>query len=222
MAFHAPREEGQSQAMETGPQDVVVAPSALPSKHLARAGQESPLRETSLPDGWQLRRGSVGVLVDGQGREVIAGAPDAPLVGVEASGDGKWLVHHGSGRYAVYDANGGLVRTVPVFNVPGAGAPMWRWKDSSSLVGVVEVSDEDGQPRYPETDVLPTRTLLVMYPLDEDVDDLYMLDAPEPPAGTVVRLEGVTRQGGLVLSAVVPAEYFGGAPEQALGIYEVE
>jgi len=222
MALPVPHEDGRAQAAEAAPRHVAVAPAALPSKHLAKIGTEARLREASMPEGWQFRRGSAGVLIDGQGERVIAGSADAPLVGVEASQDGKWLVHHGSGRYAVHAADGHLLRTIPMFDLPGAGALVWRWRDSTSLVGVAEFPSADEMPGYPETDVLPARTLLVLYPLDGDEGALYALDAPKPPAGTVVRLEGMTLQGALVLSAVVPAEYFGGAPEQALGVYEVE
>jgi len=222
VALPAPHEDGKARAAEAATPHVAVAPAALPSKHLARVGPEARLREASMPKGWQFRRGSAGVLVDGQGHRIITGSADAPLVGIEPSQDGKWLAHHGSGRYSVYAADGHLLQTVPMFELAEAGGLVWRWKDATSLVGVAEFPSTDATADYPETDVLPARTLLVLYPLDGDGNTLYALDAPKPPAGTVVRLEGVTLQGALVLSAVVPAEYFGGAPEQALGVYEVE
>lgn len=222
MAFPSSGDEERAGAADTSADGVVVSFASLPSMTLVRGAQEAELREQTIPEGWQMRRGLAGALMSPDGRKIIEGSEAAPLVGAEMSSDGEWLVHHGSGRYVVYGRDGHRVRAIPMFEFRGAGSLLWQWKDSSHLVGVVEVSNEDEGPRYPESDVLPAKTLLVLYRLDEDGGTLYALKVPEAPADTVLRLDGVTLQGALVLSAVVPEEYFGGAPERQLGVYDVE
>ncbi|MDN5782200.1 MAG: hypothetical protein L0H23_09305 [Luteimonas sp.] len=222
MAFPPSRGEGKAGAAEAGVTGVAVSFASLPSMVLARDARETKLREGTIPEGWQMRRGMAGALMSPAGRKIIEGSEAAPLVGAEMSPDGGWLVHQGSGRYVVYDRDGHRMRSIPMFEIRGAGSLLWQWKDSSSLVGVVEVSNEDEGPRYPDSDILPTETFFVLYRLDEDGGTLYALKAPEPPPGTVLRLEGVTLQGALILSAVLPEEYFGGMPEQRLGAYDVE
>jgi len=70
--------------------------------------------------------------------------------------------------------------------------------------------------------VRPTATLLLLYRLADGGGTLHVLDAPQPPRGTVVRLDGVTTEAALVLSAVVPEEYFGGALQERPGLYDLE
>ena len=222
MAFPSPHGEEGAAAAESDVREVTVSFASLPSMSLARHARQAELREQAMPEGWQMRRGVAGVLMNPEGRKIIEGSEAAPLVEAEMSPDGRWLVNHGSGRYVLYDRDGHRVRSIPMFEFRGAGSLLWQWKDSSSLVGVVEVSNEDEGPRYPESDILPTRTFLVLYRLDEDGGTLYALKAPEPLPGTVLRLDGVTLQGALILSAVLPEEYFGGMPEQQLGVYDVE
>ena len=210
-------------AARTG-SDARISLSTLPSlalKGVAGAGVQ--LRSDELPGDWRLRRGTGGKLTDQHGRVVIEGSMDAPLVGVElAPGGERWLVDHGSGRYAIYDFEGARVQDVPGFEFQDASAITWRWKDAASLVGITEISPDEKFPRYPDSDVRPSATLLFLYRLEIHGGTLYALKAPEPPRSTVVRLDGVTLQGALLLSATVPEEYFGGMPEQQLGVYEVE
>lgn len=204
--------------------EVQISLSGLPSLALAKmVGTRSQLRNDEIPDGWRLLQGGGGKLADSRDRIVIQGSGDAPLVSVELSPDGeRWLVDHGSGRYAIYALEGARVQDVPGFEVQDASAITWRWKDASSLIGITEISPEENLPQYPDADVRPSATLLFLYRLAQDGGTLYALKAPEPPRGAVVRLDGVTSRGALVLSAVVPEEYFGGAPEEQLGVYDVE
>lgn len=205
------------------PNEVEVQLHDLPMLRLERDhGPSAPLRQDALPDHWRLRRGVSGALVDPDGNDVIVGSFDAPMVDIAASPDGRrWLVHHGSGRYVVYDRDGSHAQAIPMFRFPGAGTVAWHWKDSSSLVGVVDFSDWDGKPRYPDSDVLPSSTSFVLYRSEQGTNTLYALDAPKPHGTLVLRIEGVTAQGGLLLSEVSAQEYYGGAPERELGVYDL-
>lgn len=103
-----------------------------------------------------------------------------------------------------------------------ASAATWFWKDSRSLIGVTEISTPIHRPQYPDGDVLPESTLLFLYQPYEDAEKLHLLKTPEPAPGTVIRLEGVTEGGMLVLGIVEPKQYFGGLPKKVIGIFDVE
>lgn len=204
--------------------EVAVNSSGLPSLELKKMiGSRSQLRNEAMPDAWRLLQGGGGKLIDPQGGIVIRGSGDAPLVNAELSPDGKrWLVDRGSGRYAICDLEGTCVHDVPGFEFPDASAITWRWKDASSLAGITEISRDERTPRYPDSDVRPSATLLFLYRLADGGGMLHALDVPQPPRGTVVRLDGVTTEGALILSSIAPEDYFAGTSGELLGIFGLE
>ena len=119
--------------------------------------------------------------------------------------------------------DGTLVTEVPLAHttIKDASLINWRWKDARTLVGVTEVAPPVERPQYPDGDVLPETTLLFLYRPHEDSRTVYRLRAGQPPPGTVIRLEGVTEDGMLQLSAVEPNQYFGGPAKKILGVFDV-
>ena len=200
--------------------------SAIATVDLQRVSIEAPsLLDDYPPAGFQVFPGSGGRVFAPDGEVILTGTQGRPILSVRrAPGEGDLLVHFGSGNYWIYNLKGAVIADLsevhPLFE--GASAAIWRWKDSRSLVGVTEISPLVKQPRYPDGDVLPARSLLLLYEPYDDPKRIYLLKAPEPAAGTVIRLEGVTENGMLLLSAVEPQQYFGGPPRKILGGFEGE
>lgn len=200
-------------------------PVAIPTLDLEEISVSSlALLDDLPPRGWRLSRGANGRLSREDGQIILKGTRDRPLQSVRRAPEGDaLLVHFGSGHYGIYMPDGTLVAEVPLAHttIKDASLISWRWKDSRTLVGVTEVSPPVERPQYPDGDVLPETTLLFLYRPHEDSRTVYRLRAEQPPPGTVIRLEGVTEDGMLQLSAVEPNQYFGGPPKKILGVFDV-
>ncbi len=200
--------------------------SAIATVDLQRVSIEAPsLLDDYPPAGFQVFPGSKGRVFAPNGEAILTGSQERPIFSVRpAPGDGDLLVHFGSGNYWIYNLKGAVIADLsevhPLFE--GASAAIWRWKDSRSLVGVTEISPPVRRPMYPDGDVLPERTLLFLYEPYDDPEKVYLLSTPEPAAGTVLRLEGVTDDGMLLLGVVEPQQYFDGPPREILGVFELE
>ena len=200
--------------------------SAIPILDLRRVSIEAPsLLDDYSPAGFQVFPGSRGRVFAPVGEVILKGTQGRPIFSVRrAPGDGDLLVHSGSGNYWIYNPEGAVIADLPEVHplFEDASAATWRWKDSRSLGGVTEISPPVRRPMYPDGDVLPESTLLFLYEPYDDPEKVYLLRTPEPAAGTVIRLEGVTDDGMLLLSVVEPQQYFGGPPKEILGVFELE
>ena len=156
---------------------------------------------------------------------ILMSSQERPIFKVQrAPRDGDLLVNFGSGNYGIYDLEGALIADLPDLHTffKDASTASWQWKDSLTLVGTTEVSPPVKRPQYPDRDILPADTLFFLYEPYENPDTVYVLQAPDAPAGTVTRLEGVTVEGALLLGIVEPEEYFGGPPKQIIGAFDVD
>lgn len=200
--------------------------SAIPTLDLRHVAIEVPgLLDDHSPAGFQVFPGSRGRVFAPDGEVILKGTQGRPIFSVRrAPGDGDLLVHFGSGNYWIYNLEGAVIADLPEVHplFENASAAIWRWKDSRSLVGVTEISPPVRRPMYPDGDVLPESTLLFLYEPYDDPEKVYLLRTPEPAAGTVIRLEGVTDDGMLLLGVVEPQQYFGGPPREILGVFELE
>lgn len=201
-------------------------PPTITTFDLQRVSIESPnLRSDHSLAGLQVFPGSRGRVLAPDGSVILRGTQERPIIAVQrAPGDGALLVNFGSGNYGIYSLEGAFLADLPELQslFENVSATSWRWKDSQSLVGNTEASPPIKRPTYPDGDILPARTMLFLYEPYNDLNIVYLLQAPEPPAGTVIRLEGVTLEGALLLGIVEPEQYFGGPSKQVIGTYEVD
>ncbi|MDR2626259.1 MAG: hypothetical protein LBC37_08000 [Zoogloeaceae bacterium] len=139
----------------------------------------------------------------------------------------KWLgEYRGDANYAVASADTGVATILP--NIDGRediSVIDWRWKTKDTLIGVVyEYSPEMLKPnRYPEKDLRPEKVFLFFYDLNDAGNKLYLLNLPKIRRGMVIRLDGVTPKGALVLTEVEISEdyYEVGSPERVLGVFDL-
>lgn len=199
---------------------------ALPVRTLRHVSIDNPvLLDDYPPSGWRVAPGRNGAVIRPDGRIVLRGTPERPIYKVRrAPQDGHLLIHHGDGSFRIYDASGTFVSDVPEIHhlFADAGMATWRWRTPRTLIGVTELSPPVRRPMYPDGDVLPESTLLFLHEPYGDPETVHLLQTPEPPAGTVIRLEGVTAEGALLLGIVEPEQYFGGPPTKIIGLFEVD
>lgn len=214
--------------MHAHPMERAAAPGPglhqLPTLFLERR-PEAPtgLREDRLPRGWHLQPGPAGRLLASDGTIILRGSPQRPLMDVQsAPGSDELLVNLGPGRYAIHTAQGEWIGDVPeVPRADDASQVAWRWKDAHTLVGVAEVSFARAHPDGTGGDAVPEAILLFLHQPYERYAPVYLLVLQQPPGDTLIRLEGLTANGGLLLATVAPDEYANGPPTAVLGVFDV-
>lgn len=203
---------------------------ALPEGTTSKQTQTLPLILLKLQDnqpnpathhGWSLIHQGFGIVENAKGVVVLKGTNAKPLLNLQVSPDAtKLLIHHGDGQDATYNVDGILIESLPTRGAVSASVIAWQWKDTTALIGVAEETADVAPNTYPEIDLRPKRTSLFLYRLG-DKQQLTSLVLPLTPVGTIIRLEGVTAGGALVLSAVTPENYLGGHAEKALGVFDL-
>ena len=222
----APELQHSSIGSETRHPSPPAAGDAGQAATLALVPTDSDDASPDMRDDWHARRcyssRGYGALVDPQGVTLVVGTKELPIIQAVSNADRSlFLVHHGNGRYTIYNANGEKVENAPGWETGGTGGITWHWRDDSSLVGSLERTPPLIPNSYPETDARPESVELYGYTVGSGGNPLRMATPPVSD-GLLIRLEKVTANGELVLSEVSPDNFYGGAAISVLGKFRIE
>jgi hypothetical protein len=134
----------------------------------------------------------------------------------------RWLGYYADADYATISPDTGIAVILPNIDRKNTGAISWKWKTNDSLIGVVyEFSPEMLRPNNGRVeDIYPEKVFLFFYDLNDS--RLYLLNLPKIQRGKVIRLEGITPKGGLVLAEVPPENAEPDTePRKVLGVFDV-
>jgi len=136
----------------------------------------------------------------------------------------RFLADHGSKGFAIYNAAGELTKKLPDVSTvlperKTEGQFQWMWAKGDKLVAILEIYDKEEQNRYPETQSSPNEVRLFMYSLDADL--VQELHVPSRSKGLLLRVDGVSTDGLLLLSEVQPDLYFDPRQGEFLDAYQI-
>jgi hypothetical protein len=213
---------------------------AFPRLDLARISKKIPSRnevlsscckpesgycESNMGCGfWRFDRD--GFLVSEDMKTAIRKSPHIKIDAIRPNPDRtRWLGDYSDAGYAVISPDTGIAVILPDIHRKNTGAISWEWKTNNSLIGVTsERSPEMLKPnRYPETDLIPGKIFFFLYEFNDTGGKMYYISAlPKTRRGMLVRLEGVTPKGGLVLSEINPDKYWDvEALGRMLGVFDI-
>jgi hypothetical protein len=134
----------------------------------------------------------------------------------------KGLLDYGSSKFAVVYLDDVSITILPAITRKNTSVISWYWKTNDSLIGLAnEFLPEMLKPNNGRVeDIYPEKVFLFLYDLDDS--RLYLLNLPKIRRGKVIRLEGITPKGGLVLAEVPPENAEPNTePRRVLGVFDI-
>ena len=127
-----------------------------------------------------------------------------------------YMVTQGAPRvWSIYSKQGEFVTYLPTVKElePDFGdraSIQWRWRFDSALIAILEVypKQDPSLPRYPESDNTPTDVRFYDYNLNSKLT--RKINIPEEIKNGLIRLEGVSEDGGILISKILKGgDYWG-------------
>jgi hypothetical protein len=135
----------------------------------------------------------------------------------------KWLGYYYDGNYAIFVSSGEIVAVLPQVNRENTSLISWKWRSCDTLIGVAsEYFPAMLMPnRYLETDAYPDKVFFFLYRFNDAENQMYTLILPQTTPKTIIRLNGITKDGALVLSEVMQKEYYDDTQGKILGVFDI-
>jgi len=154
---------------------------------------------------------------------------DAELLSIDPSpSHTRYLVSQGSPReWSIYDSEGKHLDDLPsvsdlASDVGDHAAVQWKWRLEDTLIATVEKYEprDPSVPRYPDDDSIPKVFGFYDYHLNSRV--VRQLKVPESANKGLLRLEGVSDDGTVIISSITEdGDYWGARDRSDLHAFHV-
>jgi hypothetical protein len=210
-------------------EDGVPFERVFPHLKLEKVSKEiTSYEELGAPDSkrWSFRWDVDGFLIVEGKKTFIQKQPNMEIFSpLKATPDRKkGLLDYGTEKFAVLSLHDENITILPAIIQKYTSVISWFWKTNDSLIGVAYESSPKPN-RYPETDTIPEKIFFFLYEFNDDGNKMYYIsNLPKTRRGTLIRLEGITPEGGLVLAEVAQNEaYWGGGnpTRRILGVFDI-
>jgi len=185
------------------------------SFHLRRL--DSPLNNLSL----LTQHDGAGSVVYFKEKQIDLNLPTKNCTGYKWSPAKKYLLaEYGEHNPIIYNDSGEKVTEI---TRPIGRATAWRWRNDADLIGayVCENERQNLQDEDVENQMINAfRVEIYIYMLESETK-LHKIELPEVSTDHVIQLDGVTKEGNLVLSSVKSEFYDQGGFLHNLGVFEV-
>lgn len=140
---------------------------------------------------------------------------------------GNMVLKDDGDSFGIYSVNGTLIKKLPCEyglapeeGLIGEGAILWDWLDAHRVIGVQEAWNECDPDPLVGIDMhgaeiavtSPTRSIIFVYDT-RNTHTMNQLHIPEIPEGFSARLDGISKNGGIDISACTPLAYHQMTPE---------
>jgi hypothetical protein len=135
-----------------------------------------------------------------------------------------FLVDHGSKGHAIYNSGGESILTLPTVSqilpeLASSGRFQWEWGCDDTLIGVLELYEVQVPNQYPDTDHNPNDVRFFAYSMGSKA--IVELKVPSLTKDWLLRLDGVSDEGLLIVSEVQRDLYFDGRQGNFLDAYQL-
>lgn len=212
-----------SKKNDTSDQQVVTTSNNVPDQteklgdsfHLRKL--DSPLSNLSL----LTHHDGAGSVVYFKEKQIDLNLTTKDCTGYKWSPARKYLLaEYGEHNPIIYNDSGEQVTEI---TRPIGRATAWRWRNDAELIGahVCENEQQSLQDEECENQMInASRVEIYIYMLESETK-LHKIELPEVSSDHVIQLDGVTKEGNVVLSSVKSEFYDQGDLSHNLGVFEV-